>query len=69
MNEHQKAFLEELGALLDKYHVDMVCIEVSSKPNSEIVFASNGEKIRITGFESRTFHDISTECKNMKLED
>ena len=69
MNEHQKAFLEELGALLDKYHVDMVRIEVNSKPNSAIVFASNGEKIRITGFESRTFYDVSTECKDMKLEE
>ena len=69
MNEHQKAFLEELGALLDKHHVDEVYIEFRSKPDSAIVFASNGEKIRITVFKDRTFYGISTECKNMKLED
>lgn len=65
MNDNQKAFLEELGALFDKYNIDTVYIRYEVKPDSRIVFSSNNEKLFVRGFEDGTFYGLGTESENM----
>lgn len=70
MNDNQKAFLEELGALLDKYCIDAMFVKFdTTRSNSKIGFLSNGETLHTTGYESGTFYGISIMCKDMKIKE
>lgn len=69
MNDSQKAFLEELGTLLDKYCIDEMFVKFDTKSNSKIAFSSNGETLHTTGYQSGTFYGISIMCKDMKIKE
>lgn len=69
MNDSQKAFLEELGALLDKYCIDTMFGKIDAKNSSKIVFSSNDEELHTMGYEKGTFYGISIMCKDMKIKE
>ena len=69
MNDKQKAFLEELGALLDKYCIDEMFIKFDTKSNSQIGFSSNGETLHTMGYDNGSFFGISITCKDMKIKE
>lgn len=58
MNENQRAFLDELGKLLDKYNIDKMC--ASSYDDTGIDFLSNDELLRVHCCEYGTFCEVTT---------
>lgn len=58
MNENQRAFLDELGKLLDKYSIDKMC--ASSYDDTGIDFLSNDELLRVQYCEYGTFCGVTT---------
>ena len=67
MNENQKAFLEELGALITKYKIDEVYVKYDDRSKASIAFSSNGERLHISGFMDNRFYGIGTECKDISI--
>lgn len=58
MNENQRAFLDELAELFDKYSIDkMTC---ASYDNTPINFVSNDQVLCLNGYEDGRFYEIRT---------
>lgn len=55
MNENQKAFLDELAALFDKYYID----EMSANGGDvSIDFMSNNETLRVECYSNDNFYNV-----------
>lgn len=57
MNDNQKAFLNELSALMRKYNIDAMS---ARNDNCRIVFESNGNRLAFSGYDDGTFYEVTT---------
>ena len=54
MNENQRAFLDELGELFEKYAIYEMCVN----NDNTVDFMSNGQSLRTRGFSDGIFEDV-----------
>lgn len=57
MNDNQKAFLNELSALMRKYNIDAM---TARNDTCRIVFETNGARLAFSGYDDGTFYEVST---------
>lgn len=57
MNENQKAFLDELQDLFDKYSIDEMCAKDEKTP---IEFRSSGQILEVNYFTDNRFCNVGT---------
>ena len=57
MSDNQKAFLNELSAMMRKYNIDAM---TARDDNGRIMFESNGTRLAFSGYDDGTFFDVTT---------